>query len=153
MSFGIFLEMMTMSGGYRCKDCDLVFDTKKSYNAHMIFAHKTTSPSVKKILILGGGFRIKRITTNPKKFSKDKVSITLVNEENYFLYTPMLPEVAAGMLHPSITIPIRTLCTNAKFYQASVSDIDLEQKLVTITRTFDGKVHALEYDYLVLSLR
>ena len=45
-----------MSGGYRCKECDLVFDTKKSYNAHMIFAHKTTSPSVKKILILGGGF-------------------------------------------------------------------------------------------------
>ena len=146
--------MMTMSGGYRCKECDLVFDTKKSYNAHMIFAHKTTSPSVKKILVLGGGFSgLNVVQQIQKKLSKENVAITLVNEENYFLYTPMLPEVAAGMLHPSnITVPIRTVCTHSKFYQASVSDIDLEQKLVTITRTFDGKVHALEYDYLVLAL-
>ncbi|MCH7966941.1 MAG: FAD-dependent oxidoreductase [Thaumarchaeota archaeon] len=33
-----------------------------------------------------------------------------------------------------------------------MSSIDLEQKLVTITRTFDGKVHTLDYDYLIISL-
>ncbi|MDX1533240.1 MAG: FAD-dependent oxidoreductase, partial [Nitrosopumilaceae archaeon] len=143
-----------MAGGYRCKKCDLDFDSKKSYQAHVIFAHKSVSPSIKKILILGGGFSgLNVLEQIQKKFSPNEISITLVNEENYFLYTPMLPEVAAGMLHPSnICVPIRTICKNAKFYQATVSDIDLQQKLVTITRTFDGKVHALEYDYLVLAL-
>ena len=143
-----------MSGQYRCKKCDLEFDSKKSQNAHVIFAHKTTSPTIKKVLILGGGFGgIGVLKELEKKISKDKVSITLVNEENYFLFTPMLPEMAAGMIHPSnIAIPIRKFCKTAKFYQAVVSDINLNDKLVTITRTFDGKVHALEYDYLVLAL-
>lgn len=142
-----------VSGILSCKNCNLEFSTKKEYNAHVIFSHKTESPAVKKILILGGGFAgINIFETIQKKIPKD-VSVTLVNEENYFLFTPMLPEVAAGLLHPSnITIPIRTFRKNARFYQASVSSIDLNQKLVTIVRTFDGKVHALEYDYLVLAL-
>src|SRR3972149_2329400 len=90
-----------------------------------------------------------------QKMFQDKVNvdISIVNQENFFLFTPMLPEVASGMIHPrDISIPIRTFCKRAKFYQAVVSSIDLEQKLVTITRLFDGKVHALEYDYLVLAL-
>lgn len=142
-----------MSGKFTCRDCDLVFNTNKEYKAHIIFSHKTQSPSVKRILILGGGFGgIHVFEELQKKLSKN-ISITLVNEENYFLFTPMLPEVAAGLLHPSnITIPIRASGKNARFYQASVSSIDLEEKLVTITRTFDGKVHALEFDYLVLAL-
>ena len=69
------------------------------------------------------------------------------------LELPMLPEVASGMIHPrDISIPIRTFCKRAKFYQAVVSSINLEQNLVTINRLFDGKVHALEYDILVLAM-
>ena len=113
------------------------------------------SPSTKKILILGGGFggiytlkKIQKIFQN-----QPNVHISLVSKDNYFLYTPMLPEMAAGLIHPNdITIPIRKLCKQAEYYQAQISSIDLENRLVTITRTFDGKVHALEYDYLVLAL-
>jgi len=113
------------------------------------------SPSIKKILILGGGFggiytlkKIQKIFQN-----QTNVHISLVSKDNYFLYTPMLPEMAAGLIHPNdITIPIRKLCKQAEYYQAQISSIDLENRLVTITRTFDGKVHALEYDYLVLAL-
>jgi len=68
------------------------------------------------------------------------VDISIVNQDNFFLFTPMLPEVASGMIHPrDISFPIRTFCRRAKFYQAVVSSIDLEQKLVTISRFFDGK--------------
>jgi len=110
---------------------------------------------IKKILILGGGFAGVNILRNIQKSFKNlpNVKITLVSKDNFFLYTPMLPEVACSILHPNdITIPIRRLCEQAEFYQAEVSSIDLKQQLVTITRTFDGKVHALEYDYLVLAL-
>ena len=110
---------------------------------------------IKKILILGGGFGgINVLKSIQNKFKKEpNVRISLVSQDNYFLYTPMLPQVSSGLIHPSdITIPIRTLCKQAEFYQATISSIDFEQKLVTITRTFDGKVHALDYDYLILAL-
>ena len=110
---------------------------------------------IKRILILGGGFAGVNILRNIQKSFENwsNVKISMVSKDNFFLYTPMLPEVACGILHPNdITIPIRRLCKQAEFYQAEISSIDLKQQLVTITRTFDGKVHALEYDYLVLAL-
>lgn len=112
-------------------------------------------PQIKKILILGGGFGgINVLKSIQNKFKNEpNIRISIVSKDNYFLYTPMLPQVSSGLIHPSdITIPIRKLCKQAEFYQASISSIDLEQKLVTITRTFDGKVRALDYDYLIIAL-
>lgn len=143
-----------MSQTYNCLHCDARFDSKKKLDAHEIFAHKTETSSKKKILILGGGFGGMHVLKElQKKMDVKNTSITIVSEKNYFLFTPMLPEVASGMLNPrDITMPIRDFCTCAKFYQANVFSIDLEQKLVTITRKFDGKNHAMEYDYLVLAV-
>ena len=110
---------------------------------------------IKKIVILGGGFGgINVLNLIQKKFKKaTNIRISLVSQDNYFLYTPMLPQVTSGLIHPNdITIPIRKLCKQAEFYHAVISSVDLEQKLVTITTEFDGKVHALDYDYLVISL-
>jgi NADH dehydrogenase len=109
----------------------------------------------KKILILGGGFAgISVLQQLQKIFKNDKnVKISLVNEDNFFLFTPMLPEIASGILHPSdISIPLRMFCKNEKFYQAKVSSIDIKNNLVAITRTFDGKVKVLNYNYLVIAL-
>jgi NADH dehydrogenase len=113
-------------------------------------------PSVKKtkILILGGGFAgISVLRQLEKTFKKKDVKITLVNEDNFFLFTPMLPELASGVIHPSdISIPLRMFCKNSKFIQAKISSIDLKKKLVAITRPFDGKMKVLEYDYLVTAV-
>lgn len=143
-----------MSQAYNCLKCDAKFDSKKKLDAHEIFAHKTDTPSKKKVLILGGGFGGMHVLKDlQKKMDAKNISITIVSEKNYFLFTPMLPEVASGMINPrDITMPVREFCTIAKFYQADVFSIDLDQKLVTITRKFDGKNHSLEYDYLVLAV-
>ncbi len=112
-------------------------------------------PQIKKILILGGGFGgINVLNSIQNKFKNEpNIKISIVSQDNHFLYTPMLPQVSSGLIHPSdITIPIRKLCKKSDFYQATISSIDLEQKLVTITRTFDGKVRALDYDYLIIAL-
>jgi len=139
---------------FNCPHCDANFDSKRKLDAHEIFAHKTDSPSKKKVLILGGGFGGMHVLKElQKKLDVKNTKIVIVSEKNYFLFTPMLPEVASGMLNPrDITMPIREFCTSAKFFQADVFSIDLEQKLVTITRKFDGKNHSLEYDYLILAL-
>ncbi|MEW6043567.1 MAG: NAD(P)/FAD-dependent oxidoreductase [Thermoproteota archaeon] len=110
--------------------------------------------SVNRILILGGGFAgISVLRQIEKAFDGNEVKITLVNEDNFFLFTPMLPELASGIIHPSdISIPLRMFCKNSEFIQAKVSSIDLKNKMVAITRTFDGKVKVVEYDYLVIAL-
>ena len=140
---------------HRCNKCDVEFRKKRTLEQHIQYIHKSDFPSVKKVLILGGGFAGVNILRQIQNMFQDKVNvdISIVNQNNFFLFTPMLPEVASGMIHPrDISIPIRTFCKRAKFYQAVVSSIDLDQKLVTISRLFDGKVHALEYDYLVIGL-
>lgn len=137
-----------------CNHCDLEFPSESEYYSHYITAHKSTSTSVKKILILGGGFGgITALRRIEKKFQNEPVEITIVSDENFFLFTPMLPQVASGLLHPSnISTPIRYFCKKAKFLQATVDSIDLDLQLVTIQRSFDNKVRTLEYDYLILAL-
>ena len=137
-----------------CNCCDLVFDSESKYYAHYLGTHKSISSSIKKILILGGGFGgIAALNQIEKKFLNESIEITIVSDKNSFLFTPMLPQVASGLLHPSnITIPIRHFCKKAKYLHASIDSIDLDQQLVTIQRSFDHKVRTLEYDYLILAL-
>ncbi len=152
---GLFATNLDKMAMPRCSKCDVEFQKKKTLEQHIQYIHKSDFPNVKKILILGGGFGGVNILREIQNMFQDKVNvdISIVNQNNFFLFTPMLPEVASGMIHPrDISIPIRTFCKRAKFYQAVISSINLEQKLVTISRLFDGKVHALEYDYLILSL-
>lgn len=105
-----------------------------------------------RILILGGGFAGISVLQKISK-SLGGARITIVSADNFFLFTPMLPEMASGTIHPSdISIPIRKFCKNAEFIQASTSAVDLKSNLVAITRTFDGKVKILNYDYLVIAM-
>ena len=109
-----------------------------------------TSP---KILILGGGFAGSRVLQEAQKIIGGQAEITLVSQDNFFLFTPMLPEVSSGMLHPSdISTPIRTFCKTANFCHAKVLSIDLDSKQVVVMRIFDQKETTLEYDYLVLAM-
>ena len=95
----------------------------------------------KTILILGAGFGGSTVLKKLQEyFKEDEVEINIVSDDNYFLFTPMLPEVTSGMLHPSdISIPIRTLCTFANFFHAKVISTDLEKHKVKIQQVFDEK--------------
>lgn len=120
----------------------------------MIRKFSTQNPAKTKILILGGGFAGSNVLRElQKQFKRNDVEITLVSQDNFFLFTPMLPEVSSGMLHASdITTPIRSFCKTANFCHAKILSIDMESKCVSVTRIFDQKETILEYDYLVLAL-
>lgn len=120
----------------------------------MIRKFSTQNPAKTKILILGGGFAGSNVLRElQKQFKRNDVEITLVSQDNFFLFTPMLPEVSSGMLHASdITTPIRSFCKTANFCHARILSIDIENKHVSVTRIFDQKETVLEYDYLVLAL-
>src|SRR5919202_2745109 len=115
-----------------------------------------------RILILGSGFAgievLKRLQRKFRK--KSNIDITLVSRDNFLLFTPMLHEVASGMIEiRHIVTPIRTFCRKANFYEANVQSIDLQNKKVVITHEIGKQSeptsydqHVLEYDYLVIAL-
>lgn len=115
-----------------------------------------------KILILGGGFGgVEVLRRLEKIFQNDKnISLTLISKDNFFLFTPMLPEVISGSIETRhLATPLRTFCKKGIFYEANVDKVDLENKSVRIThkvgRVSDPlgqKNHSIKWDYLVISL-
>ena len=84
---------------------------------------------------MGGGFGgIEVLRRLQKAFQNDvSVDITLVSRVNFFLFTPMLPEVSSGMIETRhIVTPIRTFCNRAKFYEANIKSVDLENKFLLV---------------------
>ena len=109
-----------------------------------------------KILILGGGFGgLYTALELEKQIGDDtSVEITLVNRENFFLFTPMLHEVAASDLDiTTIVNPIRKLLRHTNFFDGEINSIDLNNKRVTVSHGIDASHgHELPYDHLVLAL-
>jgi NADH dehydrogenase len=109
----------------------------------------------KKVLILGGGFGgLYAALHLERTLARDgDVEITLVNRENFFLFTPMLHEVAASDLDlTDIVSPVRKLLKWTHFFQGDVERIDLPNKTVVVSHGFQPHTHELNYDYLVISL-
>jgi NADH dehydrogenase len=108
-----------------------------------------------RIVILGGGFgglttalELERALTR-----RSDLQVTLVNRENFFLFTPMLHEVAASDLDVThIVNPVRKLLKRVQFFEGDVSSIDLEGKKVLVTHTDGSHSHELPYDHLILGL-
>jgi NADH dehydrogenase len=108
-----------------------------------------------RILILGGGFAGLTVAMElERKLARDpSVEITLINRENFFLFTPMLHEVAASDLDlTTIVNPARKMLKHVNFFAGEVDQIDFQAKKVILSHGFDHHSHALEYDFLVFGL-
>ena len=109
----------------------------------------------KRIVILGGGFAGLECARKLESHFKNEreIEIILVSEDNFLLFTPMLPQVASGMIETRhIIMPIRTLIDKVIFYESSVKNIDPHGKIVTLMGTSEKRGISLHYDYLVIAL-
>ena len=109
----------------------------------------------KRILVLGGGFAGVECVRKLESYfpNENDVQISMVSVDNFFLFTPMLPQVASGTIETRhIVIPVRTLLKRTKFYEAEVKNIDPYGKTVTLSGTKEKRGISLHYDYLVLAL-
>jgi NADH dehydrogenase len=114
------------------------------------------------ILILGGGFGGLYAALEWEKRLKqphvrERVQVTLVSRDNFFLFTPMLHEVAASDLDPShIVNPLHKLLSRVDFFCGDVEAINLPGKCVRVSHgaPSSGRRHAhtLTYDHLVLGM-
>ena len=113
--------------------------------------HRKLHVGNSKVLILGSGFGgtyvLRRLI--PSLNRNENVETTMVSDENFFLFSPLLHEVAMGRIETRhIAYPIRRLHWRDRFnfIQSSVENIDLTaRKVVTTAGIF-------EYDYLVIAL-
>jgi NADH dehydrogenase len=107
--------------------------------------HKKT-----RIVVLGGGFAgvyfVKRL--HARLHGTGRFELFLVSPENFFLFTPLLHEVATGSLYAeNVVEPLRKVatCCLTDFYQAKATRIRRKDRVVETT---SGEI---AYDYLVLA--
>ncbi|MGK7915392.1 MAG: NAD(P)/FAD-dependent oxidoreductase [Prochloraceae cyanobacterium] len=109
--------------------------------------------STKRICILGGGFgglyTALRLSELPWENSQ-KPEIILIDKNDRFLFSPLLYELVTGEMQTwEIAPPFAELLadTSVKFYQARVTGIDIDAKLVQLDNYPD-----LAYDKLAIAL-
>ena len=110
----------------------------------------------RRILVLGGGFAgvgcIRRLESYLG--GDPDIELVLVSENNFLLFTPMLPQVASGMIETRhIVIPIRDICKKTTvFYESRVKSIDPYGKVVNLWGRRGKRGIRIHYDYLVIAL-
>lgn len=105
----------------------------------------------KTIVILGAGFAgVYAFLELHKQYHTDStMRVMMINRTDYFLFTPLLHEVATGGVSPENALyNIHSIldCCAGDFLQADVQHIDLRKKIVTTSR---GEV---PYDVLLYAL-
>jgi len=115
----------------------------------------TSVPISRRIVILGGGFggvataqRLERLLAH-----RPDVSVTLVSDSNFLLFTPMLAEVASSSLAARhVAAPLRAACPRTTIRRGTVEAIDLDARAVRIGASTDAQTEALPYDELVVAV-
>jgi len=84
---------------------------------------------------------------------RDDVAVTLLSSENFFLFTPMLPEAGASSIGTRhIVSPLRKLLRRTHTAEVFVDRIDLVSRAVLARHSVTGAVREFPYDRLVLAL-
>jgi len=106
-----------------------------------------------RVLILGAGFgglTVARVLDRIAR--REGLDVTIVDRENFSLFTPMLPEVsAAGIGARHIVVPIRVGLRNTAFHLGEVTAIDLDRRRVDVRHPLSGTAETLGYDQLVIA--
>jgi NADH:ubiquinone reductase (H+-translocating) len=105
------------------------------------------------VVIAGGGFGGYSAARGIERtMLPQSTRITLVNDVNFLLYTPFLPEAAAGTLEPRhVVTPLRDVLRQTQLKLGTAIGRDPARRTITV-RDADGGEAELPYDQLVVSL-
>lgn len=105
-----------------------------------------------RIVVVGGGFAGYHAARTLGRKLKDSADVVLVNPTDYFLYLPLLPEVASGLLDPRrIAVSIPGTLKNVRLVLGTVDTIDLSGKRVGFLNP-EGERGELTYDRVLLAM-
>ncbi|MFD7241755.1 FAD-dependent oxidoreductase [Streptomyces massasporeus] len=104
-----------------------------------------------RILIVGAGFAGYRTARTLSRLTRGRSHITLLNPTDYFLYLPLLPQVAAGVLEPRrVTVSLSDSLPDVRLVLGEADRIDLDDRTLHYTGP-EGEGGTLAYDRLVLA--
>ncbi|WP_310718859.1 NAD(P)/FAD-dependent oxidoreductase [Streptomyces lydicus] len=103
-------------------------------------------------MIVGAGFAGYNCARALSRQAKGAAEIVLINPLDYFLYVPLLPEVAAAILEPRrVAVSLTGTLPGVRLVLGHAHDIDLDARRVTYTDP-EEREGSLTYDRLVLTV-
>ena len=107
----------------------------------------------KRIVIVGGGFGGAFCARYLRRYAPKETEIELINSSNYFVFQPLLPEVASGTISaPDAVTPLRQLLPGVKVRMATVRSVDQDRKSVEILQGSYRTPQSVAYDHLVIAV-
>jgi NADH dehydrogenase len=110
--------------------------------------------SMTSVVIVGSGFTgfecARRLTRILRKYHAD-VDITIVSPVDYMLYTPLLPDVAGGVVDARfVTIPLANALRNVRIVRGRVAAVDFDRHTLHYDDP-EGRSRDMPWDRLVLT--
>ena len=105
------------------------------------------------VVIAGGGFAGASAARKLEKLlPKQSARLILVNDVNFMLYTPFLPEAAAGMIEPRhVVTPLRDMLRRTNLRLGAVTGHDPEAKTVVLS-THEREDETIRYDQFLVAV-
>jgi NADH dehydrogenase len=105
------------------------------------------------VLILGGGYGgLYTARKLEQALPKHSANVTIVNDVNFMLYTPLLPGAAGGTLEPRhVVVPLREELRSTNLYLGHVLGGDAAAGEIHV-RSAEGREETLRFDQLVVAL-
>ena len=104
------------------------------------------------VVIAGGGFGGFYTARKLERTLPAETRVTLVNDVNFMLYTPLLPGAAAGTLEPRhVVMPLRERLKRTELRLGWVTGGDPAQNVLTV-ELIAGNTVEFRYDQLVVAL-
>ena len=104
------------------------------------------------VVVLGGGFGGVFTAKHLRRHAGRDVDIMLISRHNFFVFQPLLPEIAGGSINPGDGVtPLRRFLPGVAVMVAEVREIDLGAKTVNVTLGRAGGIRTVPYDQLVIA--
>lgn len=111
------------------------------------------STSSRRIVILGGGFGGVFAAKHLAARAGQDAQVELISRHNFFVFQPLLSEVAGGSIQPSDSVsPLRAFLPGVKVRVAEIRKIDFAAKTVHVTAGQGNEITIVTYDQLVIAL-
>ncbi|MFE8948779.1 FAD-dependent oxidoreductase [Streptomyces sp. NPDC007856] len=102
------------------------------------------------VVIVGAGFAGYRAARTVARLTRNRADVTLLNPTDYFLYLPLLPQVAAGILEARrVTVSLPGTLHGVRMVLGEADHVDLDGRTVHYSDP-EGGIGTLNYDRLVL---
>ncbi len=107
----------------------------------------------RRVVIIGGGFGGAFTAKYLRRFASRDWEIELINSTNYFVFQPLLPEVASGTISaPDAVTPLRHMLPGVKVRMADVIGVSHEKREVSLLQGSRRVPQVVKYDDLVVAI-